>query len=74
MQLTTQMKAEIKAMQIRNQHLIQKVCPLIGEAVSLGIKEIIHTSIQEMATYKVRLENLLCETDIKEQGHLWRKF
>ena len=26
--------------------------------------------IQELSIYKVKMENILCKTDIKEQGHL----
>ena len=26
--------------------------------------------MQELSIYKVRIENILCETDIKEQDHL----
>jgi len=71
MQLTAQMKAEIETMRIilRVQHIVSPMIS-IHKAISLEIKEIFDSSIQESSTYKVRLENLLCETDIKEQDHL----
>ena len=33
-------------------------------------EEIFHSIMQELNPYKVRLENILCETDVKGQGHL----
>ena len=41
-----------------------------GGAISVEIKEIIDACILEVTGYKERVENLLCETDIKEQDHL----
>ena len=74
MQLTTGMKAEMETMSIRVQQVFHKVFPFFGGVTSLEIKESIDASIQELTTHKVRLENLFCETDIKEQDHLQRKF
>ena len=70
MKLTTQMIAEIGTIELRYWHITQKVHPLLQEKKTFETKEFIDASIQEMNTYKVRLENLLCETDIKEQAHL----
>ena len=71
MQLTTQMKAEMDTIQERADHIIQslfKVCSKCFVKVS-EMKEFFDASIREVTIYKVRLENLLCETDIKEQDH-----
>ena len=72
MRLTTQMKAEIKTMHIRVDHILQKVYPFLEDTrnITFETKEVLDASIQELTTYKVRLENLLCETDLKEQAHL----
>ena len=70
MRLTTQMRAEILTMKARFEHLIENVCPFFGSAISVETKEIIDACILEMTGYKERVENLLCETDIKEQDHL----
>ena len=32
-------------------------------------RNIAHATITELNPYKVRLENILCETDVKEQAH-----
>ena len=44
------------------------------EVLKCGIssedKDIFRSIMEELNPYKVRLENILCETDIKEQGHL----
>ena len=71
MRLTTQMRAEILTMKARFEHLIESICPFFGGAISVEIKEIIDACILEMTGYKERVENLLCETDIKEQDHVW---
>ena len=51
--------------------------PLEREVMRRGIynlpdkdEDIARATIVELSPYKVRLENILCETDIKEQGHL----
>ena len=48
----------------------QKVYPFFDSGISSEHKEVIDASIQELTTCKIRLENLLCETDIKVQD--WR--
>ena len=72
MRLDTLMKAEIKTINVQVGHIIQKVDPFIGgtKYISFETKELFDASIRELTTYKVRLENLLCETDKKEQAHL----
>ena len=72
MRLTTQMIAEIKTIRTRTEHIFQKVYPFFDGTrnITFETKEFFDASIQEMNTYKVRLENLLCETDKKEQAHL----
>ena len=84
MQLTTQMLAEIESIQTRVECIEDEIQPVLYEAVrdsynceaSLGNEPGIKTrdrksraSIAELNPYKVRLENILCETDIKEQAH-----
>ena len=72
MRLTTQMAAEIETIGIRVEHMFQEVFPfaLGGRKITFETKELFDAIIQEVTTYKVRLENLLCETDKKEQAHL----
>ena len=69
MRLTTQMRAEIETIgtrfaQIRLQELSQfeRFCSVRS---SFGRGKI-DSIINELNTYKVRLENILCETDNKE--------
>ena len=70
MQLTAQMTAEIATMVKRLKHMRQKVYPFFDSGISFEHKEVIDASIQELTTCKIRLENLLCETDMKVQD--WR--
>ena len=75
MRLTNQMKTEMDAMQIRVYQIVLKVDPCLIDNVFerkdfFEQKEIIDACIQEVTTYKVRLENLLSQTDIKEQANL----
>ena len=64
MQLTTQMQAEIEIIRKRLDH--------IDDILDNDLPQALQESsgfISEMTTYKVRLENILCDTDIKEQVH-----
>ena len=72
MKLTIQMIVEIETIRTRTGHISKKVCPFLDGTrnVKFETNELFDASIQEMNTYKVRLENLLCETDKKEQAHL----
>ena len=76
MQLTTQMKAEIETIGVRVHHIITEVwTPLESDMARRGkilpeYEKICHEVIEELNPYKVRLENILCETDKKEQAHL----
>ena len=72
MRLTTQMKAELDTFRTRAGQINQEVCPFLDgrRNITFETNELFDASIQEMNTYKVRLENLLCETDKKEQAHL----
>ena len=75
MQLTTQMQAEIETIRTRVDHIGDQVwIPLETEVGSSGeilpeYEEIAQEVIEELNPYKVRLENILCETDKKEQAH-----
>ena len=72
MQLTTQMTAEIGAIRTRGHYIIKKVYSCIDDSrkITFETKEFFDASIRELTTYKIRLENILCETDKKEQAHL----
>ena len=65
MRLTTQMRAEMETIgtrldQIRAQELSHlKGCSTLADSI-----------INELFTYKVGLENFLCETDNKEQDQI----
>ena len=74
MRLTPQMQAEIETMRARRVFLIDQVwVPLEKEMIRRGWfpkdLDTIKAIIAELKPYKVRLENILCETDIKEQAH-----
>ena len=79
MRLTTQMKAELKNI---DEYLERtKPYPMFSMNLHLnkdgslaptsGIKDAGYSDWiwPEMKTYKLRLDNLLCETDLKEQDH-----
>ena len=75
MQLTNQMLAEIESIETRLHRIaIEIVKPMLTEEAlgELGIETRVRKSraiIAELNPYKVRLENILCETDRKEQAH-----
>ena len=65
MKLTTQMQAEVNFIDAR-------LGPLFNEAFSNypeSYNQIRNLHQEELKTYKVRLENLFLETDIKEQSN-----
>ena len=76
MKLTTQMQAEIGTIRTRVDHIIDQVwVPMEsglmrrdGECLVKN-EDIAHATAAELNPYKVRLENILCETDVKEQAH-----
>ena len=72
MRLTTQMIAEFETIRKRAGHISKKVCPFLDGTrnITFEANDLFDSSIQELTTYNVRLENLLCETDLKEQAHL----
>ena len=76
MKLTTQMRAEIDTTHTRVSQLAQEFWTTIRRATeSLGrisskTGEDMAAIIEELKTHKVRIENILCETDIQEQGQL----
>ena len=76
MKLTTQMRAEIDTTHTRVSQLAQEFWMTIRRATeSLGrisseTGENMAAIIEELKTHKVRIENILCETDIQEQDHL----
>ena len=64
------MKAEMDTIQIRVEHLIQNFFPSLLGVIASKRNEVFDACIQEVTGYKERFEDLLCETDIKEQDHL----
>ena len=74
MQLTTQMLVEIGAIRTRVDYVVEKLAkPMQFESLQPEPSiEIINRNrrviIAELNPCKVRLENILCETDIKEQA------
>ena len=76
MKLTTQMRVEIDTTHTRVSQLAQEFWTTIRRATeSLGrisskTGEDMAAIIEELKTHKVRIENILCETDIQEQGQL----
>ena len=65
MQLTTQMIAEINEIHTRLCHVFDK---FVKPSIEIFNRNL-HVIIAELSPCKVRLENILCETDIKEQAH-----
>ena len=73
MKLTTQMRAEIETIRKRVLQIYDVRYKIymepMTETTAINIKQNSPAIIAELNPYKVRLENLLCETDIKEQAH-----
>ena len=65
MRLTNQMKAEIDSMYDRSRAINRWYVADFEKTFECMYTEY----IKELSTHKVKLENLLCETDLKEQGH-----
>ena len=73
LQLTTQMWSELGRMEARMKALRETVyIPFIEDQLaSTGREvEIVLTATAELNTFKVVLENMLCETDIKAKSSL----
>ena len=75
MKLTAQLRAEIKAIETRSVQMNMEFAINLMEAsrnrkIDPENKEICRPIMEELNPFKVRLENILCETDIKEQDHL----
>ena len=77
MHLTDQMLAEIETIRSRVDFITSQVMvPLEAEMMRRGVymkkdEDIARATIAEMSPFKVRLENILCETDCKEQAYLY---
>lgn len=75
MQLTTQMQAEMKTIQSRVDFISEKFWIPLEADLTTRIKitpehvKTAHYVYAELHPFKVRLENMLCETDVKEQVH-----
>ena len=76
MQLTTQMQAEVETIGTRVKIIMEQIwIPLRTELMKHSTlfpedEDIGHEIIAELNPYKVRLENILCETDKKEHVRL----
>ena len=73
MKLTTQMRAEIETIRKRvlqiDASIYKSFMEPVTEIAAINIKQYFPGIIEELNPYKVRLENILCLTDIKEQAH-----
>ena len=69
MRLTTQMRAEMKTIRTRLAQIRALELSHLKRDYSLGGGKA-DSIINELFTYKVRLENILCETDNKEQDQI----
>ena len=71
LQLTTQMWSELGRMAARIEALRKTVyIPIkLGQLASIKTEKIL-TATAELNTFKVVLENMLCETDIKAKSSL----
>ena len=75
MQLTTQMHNEILTFANRVDQILQAVGPMssrieiTGKWIPSRNEGSIRAFIAELDHFKVRHENILCETDLKEQAH-----
>ena len=74
MRLTTQMHAEIEGIRTRFDLSSHQVWRPLSEGLkrrggfSAIDEDTAYATIAELNPYKIRLENILCETDIKEQA------
>ena len=75
MKLTTKTRAEIETIEtrfhiIREEHVvpITKKVQILG-GISFEDQKLIDASSEELNAYKIRLENILCQTDQKEKDY-----
>ena len=74
--LTAQLRAEMEAIEARLGQVKMEILTNLNVVARNQCivydenKEFCRLLMKEVNSYKVRLENILCETDIKEQGHL----
>ena len=75
MRLTNELRTELGAIQTEVDRInYECFMPMVLEyktcrKISASSKENIHQLNEKLNAYKVRLENIFCETDIKEQAH-----
>ena len=67
MRLTAQMQAEVERIRTRLDLTFNQVW-LPQPSSPIPDEDTVHATIAELNPYKIRLENILCETDIKEQA------
>ena len=72
MQLTDQMKAEIDSISKYSTEMLFMVFPLRKDtqrALTPNTQNYITKNTKQLSSCKVKLENFLCKTDLKEQDH-----
>ena len=78
MQVTTQMIDEMVTIKNRVDQILQAVGPMstrqeiAGKWIPSRNVRSIRNFMAELDQFKVRLENIICETDLKEQAHFKR--
>ena len=75
MKLSAHLLAELLAIETRFNQIdmefqTKKMEVLRKRGIFSEDQDIFRSIMEELNPYKVRLENILCETDIKGQGHL----
>ena len=72
MRLSDQMKIEMASifMYVRRMDPVRTSIrtEMVGQGLTPEIREYVNENSKQLSSYKVRLENLLCETDLKERG------
>ena len=71
MRLTTQMQSELRTIKDEVNHIakdIHRMSMVQRSGISFEIMENTTAIISKLIGYKTRVENILCETDIKEQA------
>ena len=72
MRLSDQMKIEMASifMYVRRMDPVRTSIrtEMVGQGLTPKIRKYVNENSKQLSSYKVRLENLLCETDLKEGG------
>ena len=72
MRLSDQMKIELTSiiMDVQRMDSVRTSIrtEMVGQGLTPKIRKYVNENSKQLSSYKVRLENLLCETDLKEGG------